>query len=233
MILTLNDHRTRASWWDGPAVMRATPPARSTSTPRRLWSKLRPHHSVINNFIVFILVLRKNRHISWGEMQMKTHSEPTHCFSSDHRRWYWEGESVTDSEDAGGGGWTFGKPLLQRQQPLEVRVVLQWQREQSRRKHTGRRLFYDDPETWKTLYTLQTFQFKRSGSLVAWSGQGPPPVPTKPEMVKNINNKKRQDELEQRHQELLARQRQLQVSSFCSHANFYQSFSHSIFIVAA
>merc|ERR1719445_2367954 len=53
-------------------------------------------------------------------------------------------------------------------------------------------------------------QFKRSGSLVAWSGQGPPPVPTKPEMIKNINNKKRQDELEQRHQELLARQRQLQ-----------------------
>lgn len=67
-------------------------------------------------------------------------------------------------------------------------------------------------------FNLYTFQFKRSGSLVAWSGQGPPPVPTKPEMVKNINNKKRQDELEQRHQELLARQRQLQVSSLCSRA---------------
>ena len=52
---------------------------------------------------------------------------------------------------------------------------------------------------------------KRSNNTAPWSGHGPPPVPSKPEMVKNINNKKRQDELEQRHQELLARQRQLQV----------------------
>ena len=51
----------------------------------------------------------------------------------------------------------------------------------------------------------------RSGSLGAWTGEGPPPVPSKPEMIKNINSKKRQDELELRHQELLARQRQLQV----------------------
>ena len=56
-------------------------------------------------------------------------------------------------------------------------------------------------------------QFKRSGSLVGWTGQGPPPVPSKPELIKNLNTKKRQDELEQRHQELLARQRQLQVTS--------------------
>ena len=55
-------------------------------------------------------------------------------------------------------------------------------------------------------------QFKRSGSLVGWTGQGPPPVPSKPELIKNLNTKKRQDELEQRHQELLARQRQLQVT---------------------
>jgi chaperonin cofactor prefoldin len=40
--------------------------------------------------------------------------------------------------------------------------------------------------------------------------QGPPPIPCKPEAIKNLNSKKRQDELEQRHQELLARQRQLQ-----------------------
>jgi len=53
-------------------------------------------------------------------------------------------------------------------------------------------------------------QFKRSGSLGAWSGQGPPPIPSKPEAIKNLNSKKRQDELEQRHQELLARQKQLQ-----------------------
>lgn len=52
----------------------------------------------------------------------------------------------------------------------------------------------------------------RLGRLVGgWRGEGPPPVPSKPEMVKNINSKKRQDELELRHQELLARQRQLQV----------------------
>ena len=71
---------------------------------------------------------------------------------------------------------------------------------------------------WNLKYfvIILSLQFKRSGSLVAWSGQGPPPVPTKPEMIKNINNKKRQDELEQRHQELLARQRQLQVRIFCS-----------------
>ena len=53
---------------------------------------------------------------------------------------------------------------------------------------------------------------RRSSSLGAWAGQGPPPVPTKPEAIKNLNSKKRQDELEQRHQELLARQKQLQVS---------------------
>ena len=54
-------------------------------------------------------------------------------------------------------------------------------------------------------------QVKRAGSLGAWTGEGPPPIPSKPEMIKNINSKKRQDELELRHQELLARQRQLQV----------------------
>ena len=54
-------------------------------------------------------------------------------------------------------------------------------------------------------------QVKRAGSLGAWTGEGPPPIPSKPEMIKNINSKKRQDELEVRHQELLARQRQLQV----------------------
>ena len=62
-------------------------------------------------------------------------------------------------------------------------------------------------------------QFKRSGSLVGWTGQGPPPVPSKPELIKNLNTKKRQDELEQRHQELLARQRQLQVTSHFSSSN--------------
>ena len=51
----------------------------------------------------------------------------------------------------------------------------------------------------------------RASSLGAWTGEGPPPIPSKPEMIKNINSKKRQDELELRHQELLARQRQLQV----------------------
>ena len=54
-------------------------------------------------------------------------------------------------------------------------------------------------------------QVKRGGSLGAWTGEGPPPIPSKPEMIKNMNSKKRQDELELRHQELLARQRQLQV----------------------
>jgi len=54
-------------------------------------------------------------------------------------------------------------------------------------------------------------QFRRSESLGGtWSGQGPPPIPCKPAAIKNLNSKKRQDELEQRHQELLARQRQLQ-----------------------
>ena len=62
-------------------------------------------------------------------------------------------------------------------------------------------------------------QFKRSGSLVGWTGQGPPPVPSKPELIKNLNTKKRQDELEQRHQELLARQRQLQVTCRFSSSN--------------
>ena len=47
--------------------------------------------------------------------------------------------------------------------------------------------------------------------MATWTGEGPPPIPSKPEMIKNINSKKRQDELELRHQELLARQRQLQV----------------------
>ena len=47
--------------------------------------------------------------------------------------------------------------------------------------------------------------------LATWTGEGPPPIPSKPEMIKNMNSKKRQDELELRHQELLARQRQLQV----------------------
>ena len=54
-------------------------------------------------------------------------------------------------------------------------------------------------------------QVKRTGSLGSWTGEGPPPIPSKPEMIKNMNSKKRQDELELRHQELLARQRQLQV----------------------
>ena len=54
-------------------------------------------------------------------------------------------------------------------------------------------------------------QVKKGGSLAAWTGEGPPPIPSKPEMIKNVNSKKRQDELELRHQELLARQRQLQV----------------------
>ena len=99
---------------------------------------------------------------------MKTHSDPTRYFSSDHRRWYGEGESVTDSEDAGGGGWTFGKPLLQRQQPLEVRVVLQWQREQSRRKHTGWRLFHDEPERPSSKH-FKLFSLNDLG--VWWPGQ--------------------------------------------------------------
>ena len=43
------------------------------------------------------------------------------------------------------------------------------------------------------------------------AGSGPPPVPNKPDAIKNLNSKKRQDELEQRHQELLHRQKQLQV----------------------
>ncbi len=42
---------------------------------------------------------------------------------------------------------------------------------------------------------------------------GPPPVPSKPDLVKNLTSAKRQEELEVRHQELLARQRQLQVYS--------------------
>ena len=43
------------------------------------------------------------------------------------------------------------------------------------------------------------------------TGGAPPPVPLKPDAIKNLSNKSRQDQLEQRHQELLSRQRQLQV----------------------
>merc|ERR1712029_726989 len=63
-----------------------------------------------------------------------------------------------------------------------------------------------DNKLSRTEEDIKDFQLKKGGSLSSWSGQGPPPIPSKPEIIKNINNKKRQDELEQRHQELLARQ---------------------------
>jgi hypothetical protein len=65
-------------------------------------------------------------------------------------------------------------------------------------------------------------QLKKAGYQSCWSycyfilmivvqGSGPPPIPSKPDTIRNLNSKKRQEELEQRHQELLARQKQLQV----------------------
>jgi hypothetical protein len=48
------------------------------------------------------------------------------------------------------------------------------------------------------------------------AGSGPPPIPSKPDTIRNLNSKKRQEELEQRHQELLARQKQLQATLLLS-----------------